>query len=214
MTTMSLVWKFKTKVHSPFSFIYITFKSMRITFLTETLKKTKLFQEVTSAMTPTQVNSFFKRKKKDNEAAAVILFLVGAAISTYDAVKDNQDNNKEYWTNKDEKKSIARDFVTTSTLLASDILINTARENRDAARTELTYLPKELFEKGVIYPGETYYGKVLFKSISVVKQYHRITNSPLKINTFTLILERLLGRKESFFMKKTIDHFHSTHLIS
>lgn len=138
-------------------------------------EEAKEFQEITIAMTPDKVKRFFKKKQQNAQAAAAFLFFVGAAISTYDAIKDEQDNRKSSWTEKDEKKSIGRDIATATTLLATDILTEAALQSKDAASTELRYLPAELFDKKVIYPGESYYGKVLFRRIAEVKNYHRIT---------------------------------------
>ncbi|WP_425390760.1 hypothetical protein [Ekhidna sp.] len=135
----------------------------------------KSFQEVTSAMTPEQVNAFFKAKRDNAEAAAFLLFLVGAAITTYDAIKDEEDNNKTYWTENDEKKSQTREAITSVALLATDVMMDVAAQSSASARTELHYLPKELFDREVIYPNESYYGKVFFKKFGVLKDYHRIT---------------------------------------
>lgn len=135
----------------------------------------KAFQEVTSAMTPEQVNAFFKAKKNDAEAAAFLLFLVGAAITTYDAIKDEEDNSKSYWTEADEKKSQTREAITSVALLATDVMMDAAVQSSASARTELHYLPKELFDREVIYPNESYYGKVFFKRFGELKDYHRIT---------------------------------------
>ena len=135
-------------------------------------EEAKTFQEITIAMTPDKVKKFFEKKRKDSEAAAVFLFLVGAAITTYDAVKDHQDNRKEHWTEEDSKKSARREIATATTLLATDILTDAALQTKEVANTELRYLPTELFDREVIYPGESYSGKVLFRRIAEVKNYH------------------------------------------
>ncbi|WP_420316094.1 hypothetical protein [Ekhidna sp.] len=138
-------------------------------------EKKKLYQEVTSAMTPEQVDAFFTVKQQDAEAAALFLFLVGAAIITHDIIEDERDWNKSTWTEADEKKSNTRDAVTVATLMATDILIDVAIESEASAQVELHYLPNELFDREIIYPGETYFGKIFFKNFEEIKEHHRIT---------------------------------------
>ncbi|MEP0987551.1 hypothetical protein [Ekhidna sp.] len=157
--------------------IFINLKKMykyahRLSYRNE---EAKLFPEVTPVMTSDQVNAFFKSKKKDGEAAALFLFLVGAAISTYDAVKDQEDDRKSYWTHEDENKSTTRDLITTTTLIATDVLTDVALKSSENAHIELTYLPDELFDREIIYPGERYYGKILFKNFGEIKKHHRIS---------------------------------------
>lgn len=133
------------------------------------------FQEVTTAMTPRQVNQFFKAKKNSADGAAFLLLLVGAAITTYDMVQDHKDSKKDTWTRSDQKQSATRDLVTTTALIATEALSEAAAQSSVDAETELQYLPKELFNREVIYPGEHYYGKILFKKVGTSKDYHRIT---------------------------------------
>lgn len=137
--------------------------------------QTNAYQEVTSAMTPLQVNKFFEAKKNNAEGAAFLLFLVGAAIETYGAIKDNSDNNKSSCSNEDERKSRNRELATAGALIATDILSDIALQSSEVAATELQYLPKELFDREVVYPNESYNGKVLFKRIGSLKKHHRIT---------------------------------------
>lgn len=160
------------------------------------------YQEVTSAMTPEQVNAFFKAKKDNAEAAAFLLFLVGAAITTYDAIKDEEDNNKSYWTENDEKKSQTRDAITSVALLATDVMMDVAAQSSASARTELHYLPKELFDREVIYPNESYYGKVFFKKFGELKDYHRIT-LPLEDNRLHFDFRKATRKEKEFLFEQT-----------
>lgn len=136
--------------------------------------KSQTLQELIPAMTPIQVNQFFMAKKKDAQGAAFFLFLLGAAITAYDAVKDAEDESKNTWTEKDEKNSAIRNIVTTAGLLATDALTEAAFASEENAETELLYLPDELFDAYAISPGEQYYGKILFKKISFLQKYHRV----------------------------------------
>ncbi|WP_462251274.1 hypothetical protein [Ekhidna sp.] len=129
----------------------------------------EIFSEVTAVMTPSQINQFFKAKRNKAQATAFFLFLVGAAVSTMDAVKDNKDNRKFHWTNDDQRKSEKRDLLTGSTLIATDILADVALTNSETAATELNYLPAELFKRKIIYPGERFNGKILFKQVGLLK---------------------------------------------
>ncbi len=161
----------------------------------------KTYQEVVSAMTPMQVNKFFEMKKRQADGAAFLLFLVGAAISTYDAIKDNEDNNKSSWTSEDQRKSTTRDLVTTSALIATDVLSEVAFQSHEAAATELRYLPKELFDREVIYPNETYFGKVLFKKIGPLKRHHRIT-VPLEDDKFHFDFRKATPKEKEFLQRQ------------
>lgn len=137
--------------------------------------KEKQLPEVTTVLPKEQVNAFFKGKQQDAEAAAIFLFLVGAAVSTYDVIKDEQDYRKSSWTREDEKRANNRDAITATTLIATDILTDVAFHGRETARTELKYLPRELFDREIIYPRERYFGKILFENFGQIKKHHRIT---------------------------------------
>jgi len=137
-------------------------------------RQKKDLQEVVPAMSPAQVNQFFERKKKDVQTAAALLFFVGAAISIYDAVEGKKDNQKKVWTEKDERKSITRDIITSTALLTTEVITETAFVSEEKADIELKYLPNELFTKDVIYPGETYDGKILFRKMGELQKFHRI----------------------------------------
>lgn len=157
-------------------------------------------QEVVPVMPPEQINQLFEAKHKDAKTTGVLLFILGAAISTYDAVQDAKDNSKEYWTREDQRKSANRDVVTGASLLASGIFSEIAYSNAEKADTELIYLPDELFNKNVIAPGEEYYGKILFKKIDIPQVYHRVTW--LIQNNNLLFDFRMATGKEKQFLKK------------
>lgn len=137
-------------------------------------KSFELYQQVSYMMSPDQVNEFFKTKKENAEAAAFMLFILGAAISTMDAIQDAKDDKKTEWTSKDQLKSNARDAATAATLIATDVLGEVAMNSSEVAKTELNYLPRELFDRAVIYPSESYFGKILFRKYGSLKKYHRI----------------------------------------
>lgn len=160
----------------------------------------KFYQEVTKVMTPMQVNEFFKAKKNNAESAAFLLFLVSAAISTYDAIKDESDNKKSHWTREDEKKSRNRDFIAATTLLATDVLSDVALQNSHNVGTEPHYFPKELFDRKIIYPGESYYGKVLFKKYGSLKKHHRIT-FPVDGNIFQFDFRKATYKERKFLLQ-------------
>ena len=154
-------------------------------------------RETTTAMSPEQVTQFFAKKRANAQAAAAFLFLVGAAISTYDAIKDVSDNSKDYWTAEDEQKAATRDLVTSSTLLAADILTDVAIESGEKANEELRYLPAELFDKEIIYPGEEYYGKVFFKKVIEVHKHHRIS-FPMEGNNLHFDFRKATPKEKQF----------------
>ena len=158
------------------------------------------FPEIISAMSPTQVNQFFETKQKNAQAAAAFLFLLGAAVSTYDAVKDAKDHSKEYWTEEDEQKSVKRDAIAASTLLATDLLTEVAYASEAKATTELRYLPDELFDRKVIYPGEEYFGKLIFRKVAELQRYHRI-NFPLEGSQLKFDFRRATPREKQFLQE-------------
>lgn len=131
-------------------------------------------QEVTIAMTPKQVTQMFRRKEREAKAAAVFLFIVGAAITSYDAIKDEKDSRKENWTKKDEKKSIKRDMAISAGLVTTDVLTNVAFAGQTIAREELKYLPRELFDSEIISPKQSYFGKIFFSKQGEIQRHHRI----------------------------------------
>ena len=131
-------------------------------------------QEVIPAMSTKQVNQFFTNKKQNAEAAAAFLFLLGAVVTTYDAIKDVQDESKSNWTEEDEKKAVKREAITTSTVLLTDVLTDVAATSEERATTELRYLSGELFDEKFISPGEAFYGKVLFRRVGEIQRCHRV----------------------------------------
>ena len=161
----------------------------------------KYFQEVLFALSPEQVHAFFEAKRKSAQAAAAFLFLLGAAITTYDMIKDEKDNRKENWTEKDEKKAATRDFVTTTSLLATDLLSEAAFASEENAEVELSYLPQELFDREVIYAGEKYQGKILFKRFSEIQSFHRVT-CPLEGQQFHFDFRKATIRERRFLHER------------
>lgn len=159
------------------------------------------YREIVTAMSPRQVKDFFKAKKNNAEAAAAFLFLLGAAISTYDLVQDVKDNKKEYWTEKDEKKSASRDLVVSSTLAATDILTDVAFTSQEKFHLELKYLPGELFNRTTIYPGEEYYGKILFKKVAPLQEYHRV-NCPIEGNNMIFDFRKANLKERQFLFEQ------------
>lgn len=157
-------------------------------------------QEIVPVMSPEQTIQLFKSKEKDSRTAEVLLFILGAAISTYDAVQDAKDYSKENWTRNDERNSVTRDIVAGASLLASDVLSEVNYRKGEKAGLEVQYLPNELFDKKVIAPGEEYYGKIFFKKSEALHGYHRISWPLQEISLFFDF--RLASRKERKFLKE------------
>lgn len=133
-----------------------------------------LYQEQVAAMTPNQVLRFFETKRRDAHATAAFLFLVGAAIATYSAIEEKQEREKEYPNVNDKKKPITRELVTSTSLIATDLLTDVALAGGQQATTELQFLPEELLEEGMIFPGEKRSGKIFFRRSTEIQRYHRI----------------------------------------
>ena len=165
----------------------------------EEVNKPKRHQEIVPIMAPEEVNQLFEVKQKNANTSGVLLFILGAAISTFDAVLDAKDYSKESWSNSDQRKSVNRDVFTGAGLLATDVLSEVAYNNADKAGTELIYLPDELFDKNVIAPGEQYYGKILFKKTEAAQVYHRIMWQMRDLNL--LFDFRAANMKERRFLK-------------
>ncbi|MFK7952497.1 MAG: hypothetical protein AB8B73_06595 [Ekhidna sp.] len=136
--------------------------------------KKKISQEVLPSMSAIQINQFFESKRRKAKAAGVFLFLLGAAISSYDGIRDDQDNSKKYWNKRDESKSMLREVVSSTSIISTNLFADASFAAEEKAELELRHLPKELFNKEIIYPGENYYGKVLFRKIELTQEYHRI----------------------------------------
>ena len=147
-------------------------------------------------MTPEQVNKFFKAKQQGAEAAAFMFFLIGAAISTIDAANDQNDNSKDR-----ENDSNTGNIVAAGAFIASDILTDVSLQASEAAQTELRYLPAELFDREIIYPGESYYGKILFKRVNEMKDFHRIT-VPVEGNRLHFDFRKATRKEREFLFDK------------
>lgn len=165
----------------------------------EEVNKPKNYEEIVPVMEPEEVNQLFESKYKNANTTGVLLFILGAAITTYDIVQDAKDNAKESWTRADQRKSINRDIFTGAGLLATDVLTEVAYNNADKADAELIYLPDELFDKNTLAPGEQYYGKILFKKTETLQVYHRITWQMKDLNL--LFDFRMANMKERRFLK-------------
>lgn len=157
-------------------------------------------QEIEAVLSPQQALNLFETKRKDGESSAFLLFLMGAALGTLDAVLDARDNSKESWTRSDQRRSVTRDIVTGVGLLTTEALSEGAYQDAERAEIELEYLPEELFNKRVIAPGEEYYGKIFFKKSEELHGYHRISWPLQEISLFFDF--RLASRKERKFLKE------------
>lgn len=156
-------------------------------------------QEVAQVLSPQQTLELFENKRKDAKTAGFLLFLMGAAITTFDVIQDAKDNSKDSWTRSDQRRSVNRDIVTGVSLLASDVLSEATLRDEENAEIELNYLPEELFDRKVIDPGEEYYGKIFFKKSDQLHKYHRIS---WPIQSISLFFDfRLATRKERKFLR-------------
>lgn len=159
----------------------------------------KRSQEVVKIMPPDEILEVFETKEENAKAAGFLLFLLGAAISSFDIIQDAKDNSKSDWTRQDARKSVNRDVFTGVSLLANDVLSEVSVNKAEKAAIELTYLPDELFNKEVIAPGEEYYGKIFFEKREERYPYHRIV-WPMK--DYDLLFDfRMSTRKENRFLK-------------
>lgn len=156
-------------------------------------------QEIEPILSPQQALELFETKRKDGRSAGFLLFLMGAAIGTLDAVLDARDNSKESWTRTDQRRSVTRDIVSGVGILTTEVLSEAAHQDADRAEIELNYLPEELFNRKVIAPGEEYYGKIFFKKSEELHGYHRISWPLQEISLFFDF--RLATRKERKFLK-------------
>lgn len=157
-------------------------------------------QEIETVLSPDQALNLFETKRRDGKSSAFLLFLMGTALGTLDAVLDARDNSKESWTRSDQRKSVTRDIVTGVGLLATEALSEGAYQDAERAEIELEYLPEELFNKRVIAPGEEYYGKIFFNKSEELHGYHRISWPLQEISLFFDF--RLATRKEQKFLKE------------
>ncbi len=158
-------------------------------------------QEIIPAMSTKQVDQFFTRKKQNAEAAAVFLFFIGAVVTTYDAIKDVQDESKSHWTEEDNKKALAREAVTTSTVLLTDALTEVAFTSQERAATELKYLSAELFDEKFISPGDAFYGKVLFRRVGELQRYHRV-RAPFKKENLIFDFRKATPKERRFLFEQ------------
>lgn len=157
-------------------------------------------QEIEPVLSPQQALKLFETKRKDGRSAGFLLFLMGAAIGTLDAVLDARDNSKESWTRSDQRRSVTRDIVSGVGILTTEVLSEAAHQDADRAEIELNYLPEELFNRKVIDPGEEYYGKIIFKKSEELHGYHRISWPLQEISLFFDF--RLATRKERKFLRE------------
>jgi|GEM_PF-4024938 len=157
-------------------------------------------QEIETVLSPQQALNLFETKRRDGRSAGFLLFLMGAAIGTLDAVLDARDNSKDSWTRSDQRRSLTRDIVSGVGILTTEVLSEAAHQDADRAEIELEYLPEELFNRKVIDPGEEYYGKILFKKSDELHRYHRISWPLQSVSLFFDF--RLATRHERKFLKE------------
>ncbi|MFY0591944.1 hypothetical protein [Roseivirga sp.] len=160
----------------------------------------KPLQEIVPAMLPKQTIELFESKERNSNNAGVLFFLLGAAITTVDAVLDAKDNSKRSWSREDQRRSSSRDLTAGISLLTTGVLSEVAYNKADKAAAEQVYLPEELFDKKIIAPGEKYYGKIFFQKVQAAHEFHRIT---LPVEGTNLIFDfRMANNSE----KRAIKH--------
>lgn len=189
--------------HSPFP-VFIDHQKMRkhasnLSYRDSTISI--LYQETNAVMSPTQINRMFKTKANEAQAAGFALFLLGAAISAYTEIEDEKDAKKEKWTEKDEKKALTRELVSAVSLATVDVLSEVANTSKERALTELRYLPDELFDREIIYPNESYYGKVFFRKPGIVHKYQRVV-IPMEGDSFQFDFRKATGEEKRHLYRR------------
>ena len=121
------------------------------------------------ANSPAATENIYYKKMKEKRTGAVLFAIIGAGLILYDGVKDSDDNQKETWTKKEEKKSLGRDLLVSVALTATDI----ANEEAEQAVYESKYVPFELFPECTIPPGKQVRGKI-FIPIEASYRYSRV----------------------------------------
>ncbi len=122
-----------------------------------------------SAMTLEDVNTMYENKLKANQGLGLFMAVVAVGLIVYDIAEDNSDFNDTEWTEADTRRSVTRDIVTASSLVAMDV-IGEANEVADQKTMEdLAYLPDEIMLPAEIPNGQSHRGKVYLKNATIYK---------------------------------------------
>ena len=104
----------------------------------------------------------------DARKAALLVALAGAALTIYDAEKDEEDSKKEKLSKKDKNEAIARDVLVSVAVTASDF----ANEAVEEAKHDEYEVPYDLFPESTVQPGGSVRGKIFI--LKETYRYQRI----------------------------------------
>lgn len=141
-----------------------------------------------SAMTLREVNDFYEQRLKDKAEIGVFLAVLGAGLILYDIVQDAEDAGDVNWTPAKESKSIARDAITVSSLLAIDVVGGLNQQSYVKTYEDLEYLPAEALAAPLVKAGQSVRGKVFVRNVYLHKYYRLVV--PVEGVSFVFDLRR------------------------
>ena len=125
------------------------------------------------AMSETGVEAYYEKKVRNNEGLGVFLLVLGAGLIINDVIQDANDSQKPFWTENDVNRSVSRDILTASSLIAIDIAGAEAERESFESQEDLNYVSQEIFPNKIVSPGQSIRGKVFFRN-SIELKYYRL----------------------------------------
>ena len=149
--------------------------------------------QVVSALSYAEVNDLYEKKLKKGKTMGILMAVAAVGLVAYDIAADARDYSASEWTAADARKSVTRDAITASTLLALDIASGANEASYYKTVENLHYLPDEIFRTSVIAGGDSYRGKVYLKN-DLLNKYYRI-NVPVEGTSYVFDFKRANSRE-------------------
>lgn len=151
---------------------------------TQSASNSALTMKRQAANSPSETKRLYEERAKSKASLSILLAVVGAGLTIYDAVKDSEDAQQETWTKKDENKAIGRDLLVSVAFTASEVAESSAYQAED----ESYYVPYELFPECTLKPDKSVRGKIFIPMESSYR-YSRVV-IPINNTDYVFDLKR------------------------
>ena len=149
------------------------------------------------ALSETEVARYFDHKIKSQRTTNIVTGILTASLIAFDVAMGAKNIQTES-PSKFYRNEALRSIFTVGGLTAMDIVREESAMSAAEAREDLHFLPEEIMDEAVIYPGQSFRGKIFFTTSQ--DKYIRMI-IPVGSNEFAMDFRWADGKEQRKFMR-------------